>query len=89
MPRRVWSQVRLRALDRDGWRCRKCGRAGRLEVHHVKALEYGGEALELENLLTLCRDCHIKIHGGEPQPGPDLEYLALVQELLFNPLAQA
>ena len=59
--RRRWSRVRRRALDRDGWRCRKCGKAGILEVHHVKPLDDGGDD-SLDNLVTLCRGCHIDHH---------------------------
>ena len=54
-----WAAARLKALERDGWRCRKCGRAGRLEVDHVKPRVFGGAVYELSNLMTLCRDCHI------------------------------
>jgi len=52
---------RRAALDRDGWRCRKCGKAGQLEVHHEKALADGGSH-DLGNLTTLCRGCHIALH---------------------------
>ena len=40
--RRQWARVRLAVLDRDSWRCQKCGKAGRLEVDHIKPLEDGG-----------------------------------------------
>ena len=53
--------IRLETLDRDGWRCQDCGKAGALEAHHVMALEDGGSNA-LGNLLTVCRDCHIKAH---------------------------
>ena len=36
---------------------------GDLEVHHVEPLERGGAALELGNLETLCRDCHLAQHA--------------------------
>ena len=62
MPRRLWAVVRRKALDRDGWRCGDCGKAGRLEVHHIQPLEAGGSEFELSNLLTLCIDCHILRH---------------------------
>lgn len=53
-----WRQVRLRILARDGYRCRLCGRAGRLEVDHVVALQFGGKPFDLDNLMTVCVGCH-------------------------------
>ena len=40
---RRWEAVRRTVFERDGWRCRKCGRAGRLEVDHVVPLKRGGD----------------------------------------------
>ena len=57
--RRHWSKVRLQVLDRDSWRCQKCGKTGRLEVDHIKPLEDGGEMYDESNLQSLCRSpCH-------------------------------
>lgn len=56
------------ALERDGHRCRECGKAGVLEVHHVESLEDGGEPYEVGNLLTLCRGCHMAAHGKAASP---------------------
>ena len=36
---RRWAAARRQALDRDRYRCRSCGRAGRLECDHVIPLE--------------------------------------------------
>ena len=49
---RRWAMVRRLALDRDGWRCQNpgCGKAGRLEVDHVRPLQHGGELFDLGNL---------------------------------------
>ena len=58
--RRLWAHARRAALERDGWRCRDCGRAGRLEVDHVQPLDQGGQPFELANLRTLCRVCHLE-----------------------------
>ena len=60
-----WEDVRRRVLDRDGWRCRSCGLAGRLEVDHITPLEDGGESYALLNLQALCRRCHISKTGRE------------------------
>ena len=37
---------------------RSVGKAGVLEVDHVKPLDHGGEPYKLQNLATLCRECH-------------------------------
>lgn len=54
-----WAAVRREVLERDGWRCQGCGRAGRLEVDHVVPLAAGGEPWALDNLQALCVGCHI------------------------------
>ena len=66
---RRWRRLRRAALDRDGWRCQSCGRAGRLEADHVVPLERGGEPWDPENLQTLCRTCHIAKTSAERRPG--------------------
>ena len=38
-----WRIVRRKVLDRDGFRCVRCGRAGRLECDHVAPLKRGGD----------------------------------------------
>ena len=65
---RVYQQLRRRILDRCGWRCSKCGRAGRLELHHKLPVEDGGDDSEA-NLIPLCRPCHFAEH--KRRPGPD------------------
>ena len=75
-----WERRRLTALDRDGWRCRKCGRAGRLEVHHRQPLKDGGSN-DLENLLTLCVSCHKAAHK-RPVSAERADWQQAVAELL-------
>lgn len=53
-----WRALRLRILNRDGRRCQRCGRPGRLEVHHRRPLWRGGAPYEPDNLESLCRACH-------------------------------
>lgn len=72
-----WKLARLDALRRAGWKCEKCGKAGRLEVHHKVRIADGGTD-ELENLQCLCRKCHFAKH--EKTPGR-AEWKAFVDEL--------
>ena len=74
-----WERIRLTALNRDGWRCRECGKAGRLEVHHVIPLKDGGTNDE-NNVKTLCVGCHLDAHR-KPTPASVQEWDAMVAEL--------
>ena len=76
---RFWALRRERVLRRDGRRCFECGKAGRLEVHHVVHLSDGGTNDE-ENLVTLCRDCHIRAHRPRESQSRS-EWRTSVQEL--------
>jgi 5-methylcytosine-specific restriction endonuclease McrA len=54
--------IRKRVLERDGWRCQECGSTQNLHVHHMKPRsQLGGDTMD--NLITLCADCHGKCHG--------------------------
>ena len=76
-----WTETRRAAFEHDGWRCRACGRPGRLEAHHVRSLARGGDPFDLENLETLCRPCHIERHRRKLSPG-EAAWRALVDDLL-------
>jgi 5-methylcytosine-specific restriction endonuclease McrA len=52
-------------LDRDGYSCQKCKiKKGRLHVHHIIFKSNGGTDTP-SNLITLCENCHEKLHDGE------------------------
>ncbi len=58
-----WRPLRKKALERDGHICRACNGNERLTVHHV--IPFGIILKhELDNLITLCRSCHNKVHRG-------------------------
>ena len=59
---RRWALARKAAFERDGWRCRNCGGAGRLEAHHEPPLRKGADPYDVEGIKTLCRACHIERH---------------------------
>jgi 5-methylcytosine-specific restriction protein A len=66
-------EAKLRSVD---WLCEICRREGRLaeakQVHHVQALEDGGEPFPpLNGLEALCDDHHLGTHGGKPKGGVD------------------
>ena len=54
----AWHKARARALNRDDNQCQWCGSTQDLEVHHIQELSEGGSAFDLQNLLTLCKNCH-------------------------------
>lgn len=60
---RAWRTLRLEALVRDNYECQQCKRQGKFSkgqnVHHIKEIYYHAElALEIDNLETLCIQCH-------------------------------
>jgi 5-methylcytosine-specific restriction endonuclease McrA len=57
-----WQKIRRAVLARDGRRCRVCGSAEGVEVHHIRFRSTGG-AHTTENCACLCRICHSEIHG--------------------------
>ena len=61
-----WSTTRKKVLIRDGWKCQKCERYlgedwDEPTIHHITP-RYRGGGDNLENLITLCEDCHREIH---------------------------
>lgn len=69
----AWSQVRERALERDGYACRICGtpkeKLGRqLHVHHIRPIrefDTPSDAHTLNNAVTLCSEHHAEVESGE------------------------
>lgn len=58
-----WKQKREQRLAMDGNKCQVCGAVDGLEVHHLTYRNLGHE--EMDELITLCRDCHKKQHKAE------------------------
>lgn len=81
-PRR-WAAARRACFDRDGWRCRECGRAGRLEAHHEPPLREDDDRdpYDLAGLVTMCRGCHIDRHREDYLSPEQIEWLAFVDRL--------
>jgi 5-methylcytosine-specific restriction endonuclease McrA len=58
-----YEQLCREVLQRDGWRCQSCGSLKNLQVHHKKFRSQSGDDSE-RNLITLCSDCHLTLHGS-------------------------
>ena len=81
---RRWAQVRRQAFERDGWRCRECGRAGRLEAHHEPPLRDGADPYDLAGIRTLCRKCHIERHRPDDMTPGRADWLEMVDEIAYS-----
>ena len=55
----TWAEVRLAVLQRDDYHCVQCGSPNDLHVHHILSRRKGGTT-QMNNLQTLCQDCHAK-----------------------------
>jgi len=60
-----WRKKRQEILERDGHRCRNCGRTDQLQVHHRHYLRvrFTGHKVAPwcypgKSLITLCESCH-------------------------------
>ena len=73
----AWRRLRIKALERDHYLCQNCLRNHRItaatEVHHLMPVEdHPDLALVLDNLESLCWDCHeqTKDHGKRVVQAP-------------------
>lgn len=56
-----WRKAKAAALERDEFTCQQCGTHDLLEVHHWTPCSVAPDH-SLDNLVTLCRDCHQDKH---------------------------
>jgi 5-methylcytosine-specific restriction protein A len=61
-----WDKVKAMKKRRDPL-CEPCLKEGWLVpvhiVHHIKPVEEGGAMLDMDNLMSVCRTCHGKLHS--------------------------
>jgi RNA-directed DNA polymerase len=55
----AWAELRLAVLERDNYRCTRCGTTKKLHIHHRRSRRQGGTD-EMDNLTTLCGQCHMR-----------------------------
>ncbi len=56
-----WRKLRRERIALDGYRCQNCGCVKNLEAHHINYSRLGHEG-EIDDLVTLCHNCHVKLH---------------------------
>jgi len=62
-----WFNLQRQVFERDNFKCRHCkgkSKSYELHAHHIIHRENDGEDI-LENLVTLCKKCHVEYHKGK------------------------
>lgn len=65
MVSREYKKWRKTVFARDNYTCQICGdnQGGNLRAHHIKPYsEYPELRHDVDNGITLCENCHIKLH---------------------------
>lgn len=63
--RKLWLSLKSKKLYEQQV-CEICGKEYNLEVHHILPRSSNPElSLDYENLMILCKECHIKIHSND------------------------
>ena len=58
-----YKKWRYKVYKRDSFKCVKCGSKEKLNAHHIFSWRfYPDKRYDVDNGITLCEDCHIKIH---------------------------
>lgn len=60
---KYWFNVREKVMKRDGFQCVCCHSKNNLQVHHMDYKHHGFEHKHLNDLTTVCNDCHKIVHG--------------------------
>lgn len=92
---------REKVKQRDNYTCQCCGSTNAPEAHHIFSFDtYNSRAAELDNGITLCKDCHCKYHkiygyGGKNnnavtmakfmgEYGKSMSHTSIIDEWIFD-----
>ncbi|MEG1950846.1 MAG: HNH endonuclease [Odoribacter sp.] len=81
-----WQRKRLEVMQADKFTCQMCFRSDKpLNVHHKKYIKgYKAWEYETNELITLCEDCHKKVHREEKK----MECMKIIFENIFDKIRQ-
>jgi hypothetical protein len=61
--REVQPELRKLVFERDNWSCVKCKEVKNLHCHHIDPVVNNPiESVDIDNCITLCKNCHRNIH---------------------------
>ena len=62
--------------------CQKCGSQTNLEAHHRIPIKFGGEIWDLDNLIVLCKRCHLRgdAHSKKPKTSERRKWQTYIQK---------
>jgi hypothetical protein len=61
-----WKNVRDLVIERDKNTCQRCGKIlnrSHLIIHHISSFKNKSKRTDLNNLIALCRECHVFVHS--------------------------
>ncbi|MCF6256282.1 MAG: HNH endonuclease [Gammaproteobacteria bacterium] len=82
-PKRQHTDWARMVVERDGYKCQKCGENTNLEAHHIWPQSWFPQfRYILKNGVTLCRQCHDEaFHAHEITPGQFLELTNEIEKI--------
>lgn len=62
---KYWYLVRQMVLKRDNFKCIVCSETKNLQIHHNTYKNHFKEHKHLDDLMTLCKECHKQHHHAQ------------------------
>ena len=64
--KRSWEHIKAQSdgKARDLFTCQICGRTDKSQGHHIIDVQFGGSS-SVDNIITLCKNHHEKVHAGK------------------------
>jgi hypothetical protein len=60
-----WKEIRKKVLKRDDYTCQGCLESPAVDVHHITYNNWQNEFMF--ELMSLCRECHTRVHKKDKQ----------------------